>query len=178
MHPPYLSTLPSPRSGLHTSPSLKSLSSRISRAIFSSILAIQYPGYVSASTCVLPSSARAKTHHPRRWRYYILGWQYRENRGAAYRSAYIENPRCHRCFAKRTSALPCFRWTRDIRLMFPGSYHMILDVSFGFITVSEVSHPHKRFYYQRRCTAKASADSIVYCGPGDFKRIVMSSNFR
>lgn len=53
--------------------------------------------------------------------------------------------------------------------MFPGSYHMILDVSFGFITVSEVLHPHKRSYYRRRCTVKASADSIVYCGPGDFQ---------
>lgn len=37
------------------------------------------------------------------------------------------NPRCHRRFAKRTSALPCFRWTRDIRLDVSG----VVSYDFG-----------------------------------------------
>lgn len=167
---PYLSTLPSPRSGQRTNPapadpyhpgypvrySLQSLLSSI-------------PGCALALACVLPSSVHAKTHHPRRLRYYILGWRYRESRGAAYRSAYTETPDAIDALPKGLPPCLASGGHETSVWMFPGSYHMILDVSFGFITVSEVSHPHKQSYYRRRCTVKASADSIVYCGPGDFQ---------
>ena len=167
---PYLSTLPSPRSGQRTNPApaepcRPGYPVRYSlRSLLSST-----PGYVSASACVLPSSAHAKTRRPRRWRYYILGWRYRESRGAAYRSAYTESPDATDASPKGLPPCPASDGHETSVWMFPGSYHMILDVSFGFITVSEVSHPHKQFDYQRRCTAKASAGSIVYCGPDDFQ---------
>ena len=139
---------------------LKSLSFRISRAIFSSILAIQYSrlrfsfGLRSSQFCPCQNSPSTKMAILY-FRIAISGEPGSRLSFSLYRKGL---PPCPASDGHETSV-----W------MFPGSYHMILDVSFGFITVSEVSHPHKRFYYQRRCTAKASADSIVYCGPGDFQ---------
>lgn len=78
---------------------------------------------------VLPSSAHAKTHHPRRWRYYILGWRYRESRGAAYRSAYIEIPDATDALPKGLPPCLASDGHEPSVWMFPGSYHMILDVS-------------------------------------------------
>ena len=75
--------------------------------------------------------------------------------GDAYRSAYTETPDATDALPKELPPCLASGGHETSVWMFPGSYHMILDVSFGFITVSEVLHPHKRSYYRRRCTVKS-----------------------
>ncbi len=105
----------------------RALSSRISRAIFFRFWLSSTPGYVSASTCVLPSSAHAKTRRPRRMAILYFRIAISGEPGSRLSFNLYLNPRCHRRFAKRTSALPCFGGHETSVWMFAG----VVSYDFG-----------------------------------------------
>ena len=128
---------------------LRALSSRISRAIFSSILAIQYSrlrfslDLRSSQFCPCQNSPSTKMA--------ILYFRMAISGEPGSRLSFnlYLNPRCHSRLARSTSALPCFRWTRDIRLDVSG----VVSYDFGCF-MALLSAPQRT-----NCSARSTASS-------------------